>query len=220
MDSKSAFDIMERVRKGKGLKDDDIKKMKEAHVEDWYVDSCNKIKYMFPKAHAAAYVTMGFRVAYYKIYYPLQYYCAYFSIRSKDFDTNTIQKGPDFLRKEIKKYYSVKNLSQTQKDTLTTLEIALEMMCRGYEFKSITLGVSHYNDFIISDGKLVLPYKVIEGAGEKVTKKIYEQSVASPFTSIEDFKKRTSASSAVVDELIRMGTFNGIQKTDQFAFFG
>lgn len=219
MDSKSSFDIMERVRKGKGLKDGDVEKMKAVNIEDWYIDSCNKIKYMFPKAHAAAYVTMGFRVAYYKIYYPLQYYCAYFSIRSKDFDVNAILKGPELLRKEIKSYYSQKSLSQTQKDTLTTLEIALEMMCRGYEFKGITLGVSHYNNFIISENKLVLPYKVIEGAGEKVTKKIYEQSLLSPFTSIEDFKKRTQASSAVVEALTNMGALDGIQKTDQFAFF-
>ncbi len=219
MNSKSAFDIMERVRKGKGLKDGDIEKMKAINIENWYIDSCNKIKYMFPKAHAAAYVTMGFRVAYYKIYYPLQYYCAYFSIRSKDFDVNSILKGPEFLRKEIKRFYSQKNLSQTQKDTLTSLEIALEMMCRGYEFKNITLGISHYNNFIISDDKLVLPYKVIEGAGEKVTKKIYEQSMLAPFTSIEDFKKRTQASTAVIEELIHMGALDGIQKTDQFAFF-
>jgi DNA polymerase-3 subunit alpha (Gram-positive type) len=219
IDSKSGFEIMERVRKGKGLKDGEVEKMKEINIEDWYIDSCNKIKYMFPKAHAAAYVTMGFRVAYYKIYYPLQYYCAYFSIRSKDFDVNSILKGPEFLRKEIKRYYSQKNLSQTQKDTLVSLEIALEMMCRGYEFKGITLGISHYNNFIISENKLVLPYKVIEGAGEKVTKKIYEQSKLSPFTSIEDFKKRTQASSAVVEELTNMGALDGIQKTDQFAFF-
>jgi len=219
MDPKSAFDIMERVRKGKGLRESDIEKMKALNIQDWYIESCNKIKYMFPKAHAAAYVTMGFRVAYYKIYYPLQYYSAYFSIRSKDFDTKSIMKGPEYIRKEIKRYYSIKNLSQTQKETLTTLEIALEMLCRGYEFQAITLGISHYNDFIISGNKLVLPYKVIEGAGEKVTKKIYEQSKLSPFTSIEDFKKRTSASAAILEELMQMGTLDGIQKTDQFAFF-
>lgn len=219
MESKTAFDIMERVRKGKGLKDSDIEKMKEINIEDWYIDSCNKIKYMFPKAHAAAYVMMGFRVAYYKIYYPLEYYSAYFSIRSKDFDLKTILKGPDYIRKEIKKYYALKNLTQTQKDTLITLEIALEMLCRGYGFETIILGKSHYNDFILSDNKLVLPYKVIEGAGEKVTKKIYEQSKIAPFSSIEDFKKRTSVSAAVLEELIEMKALEGIQKTDQFAFF-
>jgi DNA polymerase-3 subunit alpha (Gram-positive type) len=219
MESKTAFDIMERVRKGKGLKDSDIEKMKQINIDDWYIDSCNKIKYMFPKAHAAAYVMMGFRVAYYKIYYPLEYYSAYFSIRSKDFDLKTILKGPDAIRKEIKKYYSLKSMTQTQKDTLITLEIALEMICRGYEFETITLGKSHYNDFIIADNKLVLPYKVIEGAGEKVTKKIYEQSKIAPFTSIEDLKKRTSASIAVLDELFELKALEGLQKTDQFAFF-
>jgi DNA polymerase-3 subunit alpha (Gram-positive type) len=219
MESKTAFDIMERVRKGKGLKDSDIEKMKKVAIDDWYIDSCNKIKYMFPKAHAAAYVMMGFRVAYYKIYYPLAYYSAYFSIRSKDFDLKTILKGPDAIKKEIKKYYSLKSMTQTQKDTLITLEIALEMLCRGYEFETITLGKSHYNDFIIADNKLVLPYKVIEGAGEKVTKKIYEQSKIASFTSIEDLKKRTSASTAVLEELIALKALDGLQKTDQFAFF-
>ncbi|MGI6348424.1 MAG: PolC-type DNA polymerase III [Eubacteriaceae bacterium] len=219
MDAKSAFDIMERVRKGKGLTESDTKKMRALHIEEWYIDSCNKIKYMFPKAHAAAYVMMGFRVAYYKVYYPLQYYCAYFSIRSKDFDTETILKGPGVIRKEIGKYYSIKNLTPTQKDTLTSLELALEMLCRGYRFETIIIGKSHYNDFIISGDSLILPYKVIEGAGEKVTKKIYEESKKEPFSSIEDLKKRTSASTAVIEALQDMGALEGVQKTDQFSFF-
>ncbi len=113
----------------------------------------------------------------------------------------------------------MKNLTPTQKDTLTSLELALEMLCRGYSFETITIGKSHYNNFIIEGDKLILPYKVIEGAGEKVTKKIYEQSLLEPFSSIEDLKKRTSASAAVIEELEIMGALEGIQKTDQFSFF-
>lgn len=219
MDAKSAFDIMERVRKGKGLTEEDTRKMRALNIEEWYIDSCNKIKYMFPKAHAAAYVMMGFRVAYYKIYYPLEYYAAYFSIRSKDFDAKTILKGAAVIRKEIAKYYTIKNLTPTQKDTLTSLELALEMLCRGYGFENIRFGKSHYNNFILSGSNLILPYKIIEGAGEKVTKKIYEQSLAEPFSSIEDLKKRTGASAAVIEELEAMGALEGLQKTDQFSFF-
>ncbi len=152
---------------------------------------------------------MGFRLTI-KVYYPLQYYCAYFSIRSKDFDTETILKGPGVIRKEIGKYYSIKNLTPTQKDNADQFGIGLEMLCRGYRFETIIIGKSHYNDFIISGDSLILPYKVIEGAGEKVTKK-FMKKVRKNLLSIEDLKKRTSASAAVI-EVAKEGCFGRCAK--------
>ena len=165
----NAFKIMEAVRKGKIANDEEpkweeyVKEMKAHKVPDWYIDSCKKIKYMFPKAHAVAYVTMAFRIAWFKVYYPLEYYATYFTIRADDFDSEFMIYGKDKVKKKMKELESVGNMSVKEKGIYTILEIVLEMYERGFEFLPIDLYKSHSTKFLIENGKIRPPLASIQG---------------------------------------------------------
>ena len=164
-----AFKIMEAVRKGKVAKgkepnwEEYADEMRNHDVPEWYIESCNKIKYMFPKAHAVAYVTMAFRIAWFKVYYPLAYYATYFSIRADDFDSEFMIYGKEKVKQKMKELESLGNMSVKEKGIYTILEIVLEMYERGYEFLPIDLYKSHSTKFLIEDGKIRPPLASIQG---------------------------------------------------------
>lgn len=219
MPPKRAFTIMEQVRKGKGLKEQDVEEMIEHNVPEWYIESCQKIKYMFPKAHAVAYVTMGFRVAYYKVHYPLQYYCAYYSVRADDFDAELMTKGKEKVEQLLTEYNKIPKPSAKEKNIITILEICNEMYARGFEFLPIDLYKSDPKDFKIEDGKLRPPLTSIKGLGLSVARSIEEARNESEFFTKEDFMIRTRAGQSVVDMLDAHNCFSDIPDSPQLKLF-
>ncbi|MCR5154896.1 MAG: PolC-type DNA polymerase III [Lachnospiraceae bacterium] len=215
-----AFKIMESVRKGRGLTPEMEASMKEKNVPDWYIWSCKRIQYMFPKAHATAYMMMAFRVAYFKIYHPLAYYAAYFGIRANSFDYEKMCFGIDVLRKnmkEIQKKIESNEASDKEKDTLENMKLVEEMYARGLEFMPIDLFKAKAHAFQIIDGKLMPSFDSIEGLGEKAADLIVEAVKAGPFVSRDDFKTRTKATQTVVDKMAEFGILGSIPKSDQFS---
>jgi len=218
--SKMAFDIMESVRKGKGLKDEMVNEMHLNNVPEWFIDSCKKIKYMFPKGHAVAYVIMALRVAWFKIYYPLAYYAAYFSIRGKGFDACTMLMSIIALRDMLKEHHAkdAQKLSGKEKDEITILEMILEMMARGFSFLPVDLYKSDLSRFTIEEGALRIPFTGISGFGEAAARGIIEAR-SKPFISIEDLKNRANLSSTVIDILVNQGCLRQLHDTDQISIF-
>ena len=216
-----SFKIMESVRKGKGLTEDFEKEMIDNNVPEWYIDSCKKIKYMFPKAHACAYVLMALRIAWFKVHQPLTYYCAYYSVRASDFDIITVVKGEETLKAKIKEIKTTdKNeLSNKDKDALVSYEIANEMMERGFTFSKVDLEKSASHDYIIEGNTLIPPFSIVPGLGDNVANKIVQAREEKAFLSIEDFSKRGSVSSTVVEYLREMGTLKGLPEKAQLSFF-
>ncbi|MBQ4110832.1 MAG: PolC-type DNA polymerase III [Clostridia bacterium] len=216
---KRAFTIMEQVRKGKGLKDIDIEEMKEHNVPQWYIDSCNKIKYMFPKAHAVAYVTMGFRVAYYKVHYPLEYYCAYYTVRADDFDYSIMAKGRDKVKDIMRNYDSNPNLTAKEKSIYTILEIVNEFYARGYDFLPIDLYKSDASKFVREGDKIRPPFTSLKGLGLSVAESIVEAREKEEFFTKEDFAARTKAGSSIIDMLAEHGCFKDMPDSSQIDLF-
>ncbi|QCX32275.1 PolC-type DNA polymerase III [Caloramator sp. E03] len=220
VEPKHAFNIMERVRKGKGLRDEDIQEMKENNVPDWYINSCNKIKYMFPKGHAVAYVMMAVRIAYFKVYYPLAYYATYFTVRADDFDADLIVKGEKTILSKIKEIESMGNsASQKDKGLLTVLEIALEMYKRGFKFVPVDLQKSHSVKFIIEDNALIPPFKALQGVGETAAKSIVKARDEGPFLSKEDLRIRAKVSKTVIEILDNHGCIKNLPESNQLSLF-
>jgi len=217
---KTSFKIMENVRKGKGLTPENEQEMKEHNVPEWYIDSCNKIKYMFPKAHAAAYVMMSFRIAYFKVYYPEAFYATYFTTKAEDFDADFIIKGKDAIRLKIKELESIGNDSTAkEKNFLTVLEVALEMYCRGIELLHVDLYRSDADKFIIVDGKLLPPLKGLQGVGQNAAKSIVEARQEREFISLEDLRKRTKITKTVIETLVSHGCIKDLPETNQLSLF-
>jgi len=217
---KTAFKIMENVRKGKGLTPENEQEMKEHNVPEWYIDSCNKIKYMFPKAHAAAYVTMSFRTAYFKVHYPAAFYATYFTTKAEDFDADFIIKGKEAVRLKIKELEAMGNdLTAKEKNFLTVLEVALEMYCRGIELLPVDLYTSDADRFKIVDGKLLPPLKGLQGVGENAAKSIVEAREEGEFISVEDLRKRTKITKTVVEALVSHGCIHNMPETNQLSLF-
>ncbi len=213
-----AFKIMESVRKGKGLTPDMEAAMTEKGVPDWYIDSCTKIKYMFPKAHAAAYVMMAFRIAYFKVYYPLAYYAAFFSIRASAFNYELMCLGRSVLEQHMADYKRRSNsLSKKEQDTFKDMRIVQEMYARGFEFMPIDIYRAKANDFQIIDGKLMPSLSTIDGLGEKAAEAVVEAVKQGPFLSRDDFKIRTKVSSTVVDQMYRLGLFGDLPASNQMS---
>lgn len=215
---KRAFTIMEQVRKGKGLKDGDIEEMKAANVPQWYIDSCLKIAYLFPKAHAVAYVTMALRVAYYKVHYPLEYYCAYYTVRGDDFDASIMAYGKEKVRNRMADINAMPNPTAKDKSIYTLLEICNEMYSRGLDFLPVDLYKSHPSKFTIEDGKLRPPLISLKGLGLSVAESIAEER-KEPFFTKEEFIMRTRAGSSIVELLSEHGCFEGIPDSQQIEFF-
>ncbi len=220
--AKMAFDTMESVRKGRGLKPEMVEAMHEHNVPAWVEDSCRKIKYMFPKGHAAAYVTMALRVAYYKVYYPLAYYAAYFTIRGDGFDACTMILPIEQIRQKLSEMYQLdqeKKTTAKDKDSITALEMVLEMMARGYSFLPADLYKSDVRRFLPEgDHSLRVPFTALGGLGEAAAQGIVDAR-HDPFISVEDLKNRGKVSSAVLDLLREHGCLEGLAETNQVTLF-
>ena len=224
MDKLQSFKIMETVRKGKksgGLKQPDIDDMIAAGVQDWYLESCKKIQYLFPKAHAVAYVTMSLRVAYYKVHFKEAYYAAYFTIRADGFDYEIMCQGLDAAREAIRAIDAKSKDEQTDKDKKlrTVLELVVEFYCRGLSFLPVDLYRSHYRKFQIVDGKLLPPFNAIGGMGETAARSIEEAREQGEFLTIDDFLARTKVSRTIADTMKRLGLFGDLPQSDQMSLF-
>ncbi|SKA87005.1 DNA polymerase III catalytic subunit, PolC type [Caloramator quimbayensis] len=217
---KHAFNIMERVRKGKGLRDEDVQEMRENNVPDWYINSCNKIKYMFPKGHAVAYVMMAVRIAYFKVYYPKAYYATYFTVRADDFDADLIVKGEKTILSKIKEIENMgNNATQKDKGLLTILEIALEMYKRGFKFAPVDLYKSDSTKFLIIDDAILPPFRALQGVGETAAKSIVKAREDGPFLSKEDLRLRTKVSKTVIEILQSHGCLKDLPESNQLSLF-
>ncbi|MDE5940101.1 MAG: PolC-type DNA polymerase III [Lachnospiraceae bacterium] len=215
-----SFTIMESVRKGKGLKDEWIDAMKEQGVPDWYIGSCKKIKYMFPKAHAAAYVMMAWRIAYCKINYPLAYYAAYFSIRASAFSYEIMCQGQAHLESVMADYKRRNDeLSKKEQDTQKDMRIVQEMYARGFDFVPIDIFTAQSRLFQIVGGKLMPSLNSIDGLGEKAADAIVEAAKDGPFLSKDDFRDRTKVSKSVIDLMSQLGLLGNIPESNQISIF-
>ena len=215
-----AFKTMEFVRKGKGLTDDMVEAMVDNEVPDWYLDSCRKIKYMFPKAHAAAYVLMAVRIAYFKVHYPLYYYASYFTVRASDFDLITMIKDKESIRNTVNDMYSrYMDLAKKEKDTLTVLEIMNEMAQRGFRMQPISLEKSKSFEFIIEGDTLIPPFISVPGLGENVAQRIVEAREEGPFLSKEDLNKKAGLSQKVIEYLDELGSLPNLPDKAQLSIF-
>ena len=220
LDSEESFTIMESVRKGKGLKPEWEKEMLAHGVPDWYIWSCKKIKYMFPKAHAAAYVMMAWRIAYCKVFYPLAYYAAFFSIRATGFSYELMCQGKEKLAYYMRDYEKRKDqLSKKEQDTYRDMRICQEMYARGYEFVPIDLYQVQSQRFQIIHGKLMPSLSTIEGLGDKAADAVVEAAKDGPFLSKDDFRQRTKVSKTVIDLMGDLGIFGDLPESNQLSLF-
>ena len=220
MDSELSFTIMEKVRKGKGLTPEFEESMKEAGVPDWYIWSCKKIKYMFPKAHAAAYVMMAYRIAYCKVNYPLAYYAAYFGIRADAFSYELMCQGKEKLAYHIREYKSRQDrLSKKEQDTMKDMKIVQEMYARGLEFMPIDIYEAKATKFRIVDGKLMPPLSSIDGMGDKAAEAVEQASRDGRYLSKDDFRQRTKASKTVIDKMSELGLLSDLPESNQLSLF-
>ena len=228
LEPKMAFTIMERVRKGLWLKISEeerngyIEAMKANNVPEWYIESCGKIKYMFPKAHAAAYVMMALRVAYFKVHHPIYYYCAYFSIRAKAFDIKTMGAGLDAIKRkmqEIAEKRKNNEASNVEIDLYTTLEIVNEMWERGFKFGKLDLYRSDATEFIIDGDTLIPPFVAMDGLGENVAKQLVRARQEGEFLSKTELRKRGGLSSTLVEKMDEMGILGNMPEDNQLSLF-
>ncbi len=216
-----AFKIMENVRKGKGLTPDDEKAMSEAGVPDWYMGSCKKIKYMFPKAHAVAYVTMAFRIAYFKVYHPKAFYIAYFSVRADDFDASIMTKGIGVARsalEELKVKKANGTISPKEENLVPILEICIEMYARGVGFIPIDLYQSDATKFLPTPEGILPPLNAFAGMGDNAAKAIVQARQNGEFRTLEDFRIRTGATKTIIDMLVSEGCLS-VPEKDQVSLF-
>lgn len=222
LESEQAFTIMEKVRKGKGLAPEQEQVMREHDVPEWYIWSCKKIKYMFPKAHAAAYVMMAWRVAYCKVFYPLAYYCAYFSIRANAFDYEKMAMGKDKLEYFITDYKARKangQLTNAEEDELKDMRIVQEMYARGFEFTPIDLYTAKARSFQIIDGKIMPSFKVIDKVGESAGESIEIAAGGGEFLSKDDLRQRAKIGQTVIDKLSDLGLLKDMADSNQLSLF-
>ncbi|WP_028610998.1 PolC-type DNA polymerase III [Paenibacillus harenae] len=220
MDAGLAFKITESVRKGKGLTPEWIEEMKRCKVPQWYIDSCLRIEYMFPKAHAAAYVISAVRTAYFKLYYPIEYYATYFTVRADDFDLELLCQGYDaILRKLIEIEAKGFNALPKEKNMVSQLEMSLEMTARGYSFKPIDLYRSDATKFLVEGDSLIPPFAAIAGIGDNAARNIAASREEGEFLSIEDFQMKSKATKTIVEVLGSMGCFRGLPESNQLSLF-
>ncbi|WP_337969768.1 PolC-type DNA polymerase III [Virgibacillus salexigens] len=220
LDASLAFKIMEFVRKGKGLQDEWITEMKKHDVPDWYIESCKKIKYMFPKAHAAAYVLMAVRIAYFKVHHPIFFYAAYFTVRADDFELDTMIKGSQAIRKRMEGITAKGNdASPKEKSLLTVLEISLEMCERGFSISKVDLYNSSATEFIVDGDKLIPPFNAVDGLGTNAAINIVKAREEGEFLSKEDLRERSKISKTVLEYLDNHGCLEGMAEQNQLSLF-
>lgn len=215
-----AFKIMESVRKGKGLTPEFEEEMKKNNVPSWYIESCKKIKYMFPKAHASAYVLMAVRIAYFKVHFPILYYAAYFTVRASDFDLQAMINGSQTIRAKLNEI-NAKGLdaSPKEKSTLTVLELALEMSERGIRMQKVDLYKSKATEFVIEGNTLIPPFDAVPGLGTNVALQIVKARDDGEFLSKEDLKQRGKVSQTIIDYLDSLGCLEGMPDANQLSLF-
>ena len=225
VDKAKAFKIMEITRKGKAAKEftPELEGMlRENGVEDWYIESCKKIKYMFPKAHAVAYLIAAIRMMWFKLYYPLEFYATYFTVRGDAVDYEAAIGGKKVATKKLKDLSRRMRIEKTAKDeeSRTSLQMVCEMLSRGYEFLPIKLGSSLAKDYKIEDGKIRLPYMSLKGVGESAAIQLENACQEnSDFLSVEDFQSQSGVSSSVLDTLYEVGALGNMPQTNQVSFF-
>jgi len=215
-----AFKIMENVRKGKGLTDDEERTMQACRIPKWYIESCKKIKYLFPKGHAVAYVMMTMRIGYFKIHHPSAFYAATFSVKSDDFDYVKMCLGPDIAKGEMRRINIAGN-EATQKDekSMVLLELVNEMYARGLKFAKLDIYKAHATKFLLTDDGLMPPLCAVAGLGETVADTIVAAREDGEFFSIEDLKARTKVNKNVVQLLKDNGVLDGMPETEQLTLF-
>ena len=218
---KNAFTIMENVRKGKGLKPEHIEEMKANDVPEWYIWSCQQIKYMFPKAHAVAYVMMSFRLAYCKVHYPEAFYATYFTTKAEDFDADLIVKGLPAIKAKINEIESLGNDATTkEKNMLTVLEVALEMYARGIKIVPVDIYKSDAKKFQVVGEKTLLPPMIaLQGVGENAAINIQQEREKGEFISKEELRKRTKISKTVIETLSNHGSLENMSDENQLSLF-
>lgn len=220
MDASLAFKITESVRKGKGLTPEWIDEMKNCKVPQWYIDSCLRIEYMFPKAHAAAYVISAVRTAFFKLYHPIEYYATYYSVRAADFDVELFCQGYEAILKQLLEIEEKGFQATTkEKSMIAILEMGLEMTSRGLKFKSIDLYRSDATRFIVDGDSLIPPFGAIAGVGENAARNIAAAREEGDFLSVEDFQQKSKASKSVVEVLSGLGAFRGLPESNQLMLF-
>ena len=218
VESSQAFTIMESVRKGKGLKPEWEETMKANHVPDWYIWSCKQISYMFPKAHAAAYVMMAYRIAWYKIFYPLAYYAAFFSIRATNFSYEVMCMGKEKLEYYMDEIHKKGDAAtKKEQDMVKDMKIVQEMYARGFEFMPLDLYKAKAHRFQIIDGKLMPSLDAIEGLGDKAADAVVAAANEGTFLSKDDFRIRTKVSKTVIDLMDDMHLFGDIPNSNQMS---
>lgn len=222
IEKKPAFNIMEHIRKGKGLTEEEVVLMKQADVPEWYIESCQKIKYMFPKAHAVAYVSMAFKIAWFKIHYPLAFYASFFSIRGEDFEAATILDGAERIKVRMKEIDKMGyKASQKEKKLLPVFEVALEMYARGFNFCTVDIEKSAADKFkILADiSSLLLPFNSLPNVGENAACGIVDARNQADFVSVEDFQNRTHLNKSAMEILQQAGCFRYLPESTQINLF-
>ncbi len=220
LDASRAFKIMERVRKGRGLHPEEERYMREMQVPDWYIDSCKKVKYLFPKAHAVAYVMMAFRIAWFKVYHPLAFYAAVFTVRAEDFDATRISRGLEEIEAQLKNLRALgSDASEKDKKAQVVLELALEMYQRGFRCARVSLRESDADRFRVSGDCLIPPFTALPGLGQSVACAIVEARGERMFTSVEDLAQRGKVGKAILETLERHGVLEDLPETDQLQLF-
>ena len=214
-----AFKTMENVRKGRGIKEDVVATLKKGGIPDWYIESCQKIKYLFPRAHATAYVMMAYRIAFCKVHYPLAFYAAYFSIRAAEFDADIISAGKATVKARLDELTAQEKLGVKEKDLLIVLQLAWEMYLRGYSVERVDLYASQAEKFVILEKSLLPPLASLNGVGAAAAKSIVAARHEGEFTSIDDLKKRTGISKTCIEVLRGHGCLDGMTESDQMELF-
>ena len=222
MPEKRSFKIMESVRKGRGLPDGAEEEMKAAGVPDWYIGSCKKIKYLFPKAHAVAYVMMAFRIAWFKVHHPLAFYAAFFSIRAKAFDATCMCQGMEACKAKMAEIEHKEKPTPVEEDMLVTLEVVYEFYLRGFSFEKMDLYRSHPVNFLpdMDKGTLLPPFTSVPGLGETAAWSILEQRQGKRFISVEEFSAACpKVSKTHIEQLKAAGALDGLPDTSQITLF-
>ncbi len=214
-----SFKIMEDVRKGRGLTAEYEKIMRDNNIPDWYISSCKKIKYMFPKAHAAAYVISAIRLGWYKVHMPMEFYAAYLSVAPGGFESSMVENGKSGILARIEEIEAKGNeATQKEKDTIVALQIAYECLARGIEFLPVNFMKSDSTKFLPENGKIRMPFSSISGIGENASLKIAEARKSNDVFSVEDFQQKTRLTKAVMEVLERNHVFDDMSKTNQLSF--
>lgn len=215
-----AFTIMEHVRKGKGLTEEEEKAMKEHDVPEWYIESCKLISYMFPRAHAVAYVIMSYRIAWYKVYYPREFYAVLFTAKINDFNWDVIKRGPQAILDQMDAVLRKgKNATPKEVDEIVPFELAYEMYSRGYSFSEPSLEDSEAVHFTVKDGKVQVPLCALAGLGESAGKAIEEEYRKKEFTTVEELQSRAGVNKTAIEAMRENGLLDDLPESDQMCMF-